>query len=109
MRIREEAKRQGAVLSYHRIAEQSTSDSDPNIVLRTENIVLLTEYKNHAAYDARGKLFASIFKQLPGKSSGVLLHYQHKDREYASIPGLSGYPHRAVPTCHQKLAYSAEL
>jgi hypothetical protein len=79
MRIREEAKRQGAVLSYHRIAEQSTSDSDPNIVLRTENIVLLTEYKNHAAYDARGKLFASIFKQLPGKSSGVLLHYQHKD------------------------------
>jgi hypothetical protein len=72
MRIREEAKRQGAVLSYHRIAEQSTSESDPNIVL-------LTEYKNQAAFDARGKLFASIFKQLPGNSSGVFLLYQHKD------------------------------
>ena len=72
MRIREEAKRQGAVLSYHRIAEQSTSETDPNIVL-------LTEYKNQAAYDARGKLFSSIFKQLPGNSPGVLLLYQHKD------------------------------
>ena len=72
MRICEEAKRQGAVLSYHRIAEQSSSDNDPNLVL-------LTEYKNQAAYDARGKLFASIFKQFSGNSSGVLLHYQHKD------------------------------
>ena len=72
MRIREEARRQGAVLSYHRIAEQSTSETDPNIVL-------LTEYKNQAAYDARGKLFSSIFKQLPGNSPGVLLLYQHKD------------------------------
>ena len=79
MRIREEAKRQGAVLSYHRIAEQSTSESDPNIVLLTENIVLLTEYKNQETYDARGKLFASIFKQFSGNSSGVRLHYQHKD------------------------------
>src|SRR5438046_8595701 len=72
MRVREEAKRQGAGLSYHRIAEQSTSEADPNIVL-------LTEYKNQAAYDARGKLFSSIFKQLPGNSPGVLLLYQHKD------------------------------
>jgi hypothetical protein len=73
MRTREEAKRKGAVLNYHRIAEQSTSEEgDPNIVL-------LTEYKNQSAYDARGKLFASIFKQLPGNSSGVLLLYQHED------------------------------
>jgi hypothetical protein len=72
MRIREEAKRQGAVLSYHRIAEQSTSESDPNIVL-------LTEYKNQDAYDSRGKLFASIFKQFPRNFPGELLFYQHKD------------------------------
>jgi hypothetical protein len=72
MRIREEAKRQGAVLSYHRIAEQSTSESDPNIVL-------LTEYKNRAAYNARGEFFASIFKRLPGNSPGVLSLYKHED------------------------------
>jgi hypothetical protein len=72
MRIREEAKRQGAVLSYHRIGEKSTSEGDPNMVL-------LTEYKNQSAYDARGKLFAAIFKQLPRNSSGVLLLYQRKD------------------------------
>jgi hypothetical protein len=65
MRIREEAKRQGAVLSYHRIAEQNISESD-------RNIVLLTEYKNQAAYDAREKLFASILKQLPVSTPGVL-------------------------------------
>ena len=71
MRIREEAKRRGAVLSYHRIAEQSTSETDPNIVL-------LTEYKNQAAYDARGKLFSSIFKAVARQFPGLLL-YQHND------------------------------
>jgi hypothetical protein len=65
MRIREEAKRQGAILSYHRIAEQSVSESD-------RNIVLLTEYKNQAAYDAREKLFDSIRKQLPNNTAGVV-------------------------------------
>ena len=65
MRIREEAKRQGAVLSYHRIAEQSISESD-------RNIVLLTEYKNQAEYNARERLFASIVKQLPVDNPGVL-------------------------------------
>ena len=71
MRIRAEAKRQSAVLSYHRIAEQSTSETDPNIVL-------LTEYKNQAAYDARGKLFSSIFKAIARQFPGLLL-YQHND------------------------------
>jgi len=65
MRVREEAKRQGAVLSYHRIAEQGGREND-------RNIVLLTEYKNAAAYDAREKLFDSIRKQLPSKSAGIV-------------------------------------
>jgi hypothetical protein len=47
--------------------------------------VLLTECKNQAAFDALGKLFASIFKQLPGNSTGVLLLYQHKDL-YGALP-----------------------
>ena len=51
-RVREDAKRQGAVLSYHRIVEQDSRESE-------RNIVLLTEYKNQAAYDdSREKLFA---------------------------------------------------
>jgi hypothetical protein len=64
MRVREEAKRQGAVVSYHRIAE-GTADSD-------RSIVLLTEFKNPAAYSAREGLFASIRKQLPNNIPGVV-------------------------------------
>jgi hypothetical protein len=86
MRIREEAKRQGAVLSYHRIAEQSISESD-------RNIVLLTEYKNQAAYDAREKLFTSILKKLPGNSPGVVRLYQHEDLyETVSTRVFQDYP-----------------
>jgi hypothetical protein len=55
MKVREEAKRQGAVVTYYRIAE-SSGDSD-------RSIVLLTEFKNSAAYGTREGLFASIRKQ----------------------------------------------
>src|SRR6267378_2879124 len=55
MRVREEAKRQGAVVSYYRIVEGS-GDSD-------RSILLLTEFKNPAAYGAREGLFASMRKQ----------------------------------------------
>ncbi len=72
MRVREEAKRQGAVLGYHRIAEQGSRESDGTIVL-------LTEFKNQAAYDAHEKLFASIRKQLPNNTSGVLRPPRQED------------------------------
>ncbi len=86
MRIREEAKRQGAILSYHRIAEQSVSESD-------RNIVLLTEYKNQAAYDAREKLFDSIRKQLPVNTPGVFRLYQHEGLyETVSTRVFADYP-----------------
>jgi hypothetical protein len=70
MRVREEAKRQGAVLSYHRISEAvlltpGTKSGDQN------SMILLTEYKDSAAYFGREKLFASILKHLPN-SPGVL-------------------------------------
>ncbi len=55
MRVREEAKRQGAVASYYRIVEGS-GDSD-------RSILLLTEFKNPIAYGTREELFASIHKQ----------------------------------------------
>jgi hypothetical protein len=71
MRVREEAKRQGAVLSYHRISEvllvspgSKTGDSN--------SIVLLTEYRNLAAFSGREKLFASILEHLPSTTPGVV-------------------------------------
>ena len=72
MRVREEAKHQGAILIYHRIAEQGGKESDGNVVL-------LTEYKNHTAYDAREKLFDSIRKQLPNNTSGVFRPHEQGD------------------------------
>jgi hypothetical protein len=65
MRVRAEAKRQGAVITYYRIADQDSRKND-------QNIMLLTEFKNAAAYDAREKLFSSIRKQLPDNASGVM-------------------------------------
>ena len=71
MRVREDAKRQGAVLSYHRISEvllvaSGSKTGDPN------SIVLLTEYRNLAAFSGREKLFASIQERLPSGTPGVI-------------------------------------
>jgi len=71
MRVREEAKRQGAVLSYHRISEVTleipgSKTGDPN------SIVLLTEYRNLDAFSGREKLFASIQERLPSSTPGVI-------------------------------------
>jgi hypothetical protein len=72
MRVCEEAKHQGAILNYHRIAGQGGQESDGNIVL-------LTEYKDQTAYDAREKLFESIRKQLPRNTSGVVRPHKQED------------------------------
>jgi hypothetical protein len=80
IRVRAEAKRQGAVLTYNRIAgerqmllpakESSNDDWD---------ILLMTEYKNQAAYDEREKLFASILKHLPDNTAGIIQRYKKED------------------------------
>ena len=72
MRVREAAKRQGSVLSYSRIAEKGNEESDGNIVL-------LTEYKNQASYDAREALFDSIRKKLPNNTSGIVRPSRQED------------------------------
>lgn len=78
MRVREEAKRQGVVLSYRRFSElqleredvtgatPSSKTGDPN------SIVLLTEYKNLAAFSGREVVFASILRHLPSATPGVV-------------------------------------
>jgi hypothetical protein len=76
MRIREEAKRQGAVLSYSRIGEQTNQDG---------TIFLLTEFKDQNAYDTREVLFDLIVKQLPHKMSGKLDVLRQEDL-YESSP-----------------------
>ncbi|MGB7433853.1 MAG: hypothetical protein WBR26_20750 [Candidatus Acidiferrum sp.] len=71
VRTREKAKSQGAVLSYYRIAEAGSSEAD-------RTIVLLTEYKDQAAYDGREELFASILKGLLGDDSVAVLREKHE-------------------------------
>jgi hypothetical protein len=65
MRVRAEAKRQGAVLSFNRIADQDGLDGH-------RSIVLLTEFKNATTYSRSEKLFASIAAQLPDNTSAVM-------------------------------------
>lgn len=73
VRVRSEAKRQGAVLDFHRIADKDTANTDGTIVL-------LTEFKNQAAYNGREQLFASILKRLQPSPSGVILPpYKQED------------------------------
>src|SRR5215469_2962164 len=71
MRVRQEAKRQGVVLSYHRVSEvqlamPGSKAGDPNA------IVLLTEYKNLAAFSGREAVFASILRRLPDSTPGLV-------------------------------------
>src|SRR5437016_9362836 len=70
MRAREEAKRQRAALIYHLLSEllvaTGSKTGDPN------SMVLLTEYKNLAAFSGREKLFASIREHLPSSTPGVV-------------------------------------
>jgi hypothetical protein len=70
MRFRAEAKTRGAILSYHRFVQEILIH--PGEKLTTETIVLLTQYKNQASYDASGNLFASICAQLGNNDPGVL-------------------------------------
>jgi hypothetical protein len=74
MRVREEAKRRGAVLNYSRIGETNQDGT----------IVLLTEFKDQNAYDLRELLFAAILKQLPQKTSGKLAVLRQEDLYEAS-------------------------
>lgn len=70
MRIREEAKRQGEVLSYERIANAGLITPDHKQSDQI-SIVLLTEYKSMPAYSGREKLFASIREHLPSNTPGM--------------------------------------
>lgn len=82
MRVREEAKRQGAVLTYHRIVEMSKPPKPPTYKIdEVDTIVLLTEYKNPAAYFGQQTLFASIRSHLPSDEPGVIKPLQQRPED----------------------------
>jgi hypothetical protein len=83
MRVREEAKRQGAVLSYHRITEMPKPSNHKLVFIDT--IVLLTEYKNPAAYFGQQTLFASIRSHLPSEEPGLIRQLQQRPEELFEI------------------------
>jgi hypothetical protein len=72
MRSREQARHDGSVLAFYRIAEEVSGDAE-------RSVVLITEFKNQAAYDAHGKLFGSIITRLPQNSSGVIRGFGPND------------------------------
>ena len=78
MRVQEVAKQQGVVLTYSRIADKPASFGDLPVGVR-RTIVLLTEFKNQEAYEAREKTFASIRNRLPDKVDDVVKRYQPED------------------------------
>ena len=70
MRVRAEAMKEGAVLDYHRIQNATLvvpghKIGDPN------SLVLMTEYRDLAAYTRSEGLFASIRERLPKSTPGV--------------------------------------
>ena len=78
MRIREEAKRQGAVLSYERISNARLLTPGRKLT-DPISIVLMTEYASGATYLEREKLFASIREHLPSSTPPGMLKLQQED------------------------------
>src|ERR1700730_3244145 len=99
IRLRAEAKRQGAVLNYNRVADQTRvrlpgQESSNN----DWDILLMTEYKNQTAYDGREKLFDSILKRLPNNTSEVIKGYK-KEELFQSVKSriLQDFSDNAYP------------
>ena len=78
MRIREEAKREGAVLSYQRISNGGLLTPGRKLT-DPISIVLMTEYKSADAWLESKKLFASIREHLPSNTPPGMLKLQPED------------------------------
>jgi hypothetical protein len=71
MRVRAEAKRQGAVLDYHRI-QNAVLEIPGHKVGNPSSIVLLTEYKNLDAFMESQRLF-DLVRELPRWQTGSVI------------------------------------
>jgi hypothetical protein len=90
MTVLREAQREGAVVSYHRIADSSLrpalNEDDPRCmpqkfisgVVRNcpRTIIIVTEYKDAATFTDHFRLFASIMERLPSATPGVMRQSQ---------------------------------
>jgi hypothetical protein len=71
MRVRAEAKRQGAVLDYHRI-QNAVLEIPGHKVGDPSSIVLLTEYKNLDAFMESQRLFDSMSERSRWQTGGIV-------------------------------------
>jgi hypothetical protein len=78
MRIRAEAKRQGAVLDYHRI-QNAVLEIPGHKVGDPSSIVLLTEYKNLDAFMESQRLFDSMREPPRWQTGGVIKPWAIED------------------------------
>lgn len=78
MRVRAEAKRQGAVLDYHRI-QNAVLVTPGNKVGDPGSIVLLTEYKSMDAFTESQKLFDSMSESTRFQVGGVIKPWRTED------------------------------
>jgi hypothetical protein len=78
MRVRAEAKRQGAVLDYHLIQNAVLVTPGPNVG-DPSSIVLLTEYKNLDAFMECQKLFHSMRERPRFQTGGVIKLWAPED------------------------------
>jgi hypothetical protein len=68
----EEAKQQGTILGYHRIAEQSQKTQE-------WDILLMTQYRNQADYDVRERTFAPIVSEVLRRNRSHMPTFNKKD------------------------------
>jgi hypothetical protein len=78
MRVRAEAKRQGAVLDYHRI-QNAVLEIPGHKVGDPSSIVLLTEYKNLDAFMKSQKIFDSMPERTRWQTGGVIKPWAIED------------------------------
>jgi hypothetical protein len=82
MRLRQEAKRKGMVLSYHRFTEALLIIPGSKSG-HQDTIVLLTEYKNLGTFSGRDLVFSQIEQQLPGSAAGLVI--ENRDALYETV------------------------
>jgi hypothetical protein len=84
MRVRAEAKKEGAVLDYHRM-QNAVIYTLGRKVGDPRSMVLMTEYKDFASFEQSEKLFASIRERFPKGTPGVLKPQGAKPEDFYEI------------------------
>jgi hypothetical protein len=92
---REEAMQEGTILNYHRIAEQSQKTQE-------WDILLMTQYRNQAAYDARESAFAPLLAEVLLKNRSKLSPLNKKDL-YDIVDSRVLHDFSGTETPHYKL------